>query len=601
MCGIYITNIDYCTEEVNNKLAKIEYRGPDFRKIIKTSEITLGHLRLAILDLDSRSNQPYQFKDYTIVFNGEIYNYKSIQSELLDEGYTFETKSDTEVLIKAYDCWGGEMLEKLNGMFAFAIYNELKDEVFCARDRLGVKPFYYYWSEGKFEICSQLQPLIKKTSSISKEAISIYLDCGYIPSPYSILENVKKLEPGNYLKINLKSGEKEIHSYWDLKKAKIDNISFDKAKEKLKSLLIDAVKIRMQSDVKIGTFLSGGIDSALVTAIASEISEEKINTFTIGFNNSKFDESKIAEKFAEILGTNHKTTICSVDDVLKLLPKFIEVYDEPFADSSALPSLLLNKKTKENVTVAISGDGGDESFLGYNHFSTIEKFNKLKTLPFSLRKQIAKLPVPKKIKSILNLESKFDFIERIFLGDSELSMVKKRNWINKYYSNYRTSSDADLQQIADLNIKLWLENDSNVKVDRASMAYSVEVRSPFLDYRIIEFARTLPEVYKYKKDNRKIILKDILEDYIPKEVFNRPKSGFSIPLANWIRKELKDEVLKTLDDKKLKDLGLINFENYKQMIKDHMNNQHNYASNIWKVYILHLWLNRFYKLKDELK
>src|SRR5690554_141817 len=579
MCGIYLTNIPFQEEEVKTKLEKIKYRGPDYTGVLKKDCVTLGHLRLAILDLDQRSNQPFQYNNLTIVYNGEIYNFKDIREELEDLGYSFQTTSDTEVLIKGYDAWGEQILDKLNGMFAFVVYDSNKQEVFCARDRLGVKPFYYYWKDGQFEICSQLQPLMNEESKVSSESVSIYLSTGYVPSPFSILEDVYKLQPGCSLSIDLKKKSKEIKKYWDLEEVEILDVTYDEAKDRVETLLKDAVKIRMQADVPLGTFLSGGIDSALVTALAAEMSSEKIKTFTIGFDDPKYDESKVAEKFASILGTEHTTTTCKVEDVLELIPKLIEVYDEPFADSSALPSLLLNKKTKQHVTVALSGDGGDESFIGYNHFRTILKFKKLEQIPFVFRKTISKLlPKSNKYKNILSCKNENQFIERIFAKNIQLS------WINNHYWQYLNLSNHSLQKAADLNIKLWLENDSNVKVDRASMAYSVEIRSPFLDYRIVELARRLPMSFKFGENKTKRILRDVLSNYIPEEVFNLPKSGFSIPLDKWIKNELRDEIENNITIK-----SFVSINDFEQIYNglDFKNNTIK-----WRLYMLSKWLKQ---------
>jgi asparagine synthase (glutamine-hydrolysing) len=583
MCGIYLTNIPFKEDEVRIKLEKIKYRGPDYTGVIKIDSLILGHLRLAILDLDERSNQPYQYNGLSIVYNGEIYNYLEIKNELSVLGYTFVTTSDTEVVIKGFDVWGAGILDKLNGMFAFAIYNSRSSEVFCARDRLGVKPFYYYWKDGQFEICSQLQPLINEKSQISSEAVSIYLSTGYVPSPFSILEDVYKLQPGCNLVIDLKKRSKIIKKYWDLRKVETLNISYEEAKKKITELLKDAVKIRMQADVPLGTFLSGGIDSALITALAAEISTEKIRTFTIGFEDPKYDECKVAEKFASILGTEHTTAICKVEDALGLIPKLIEVYDEPFADSSAIASLLLNKITKQFVTVALSGDGGDESFIGYKYFESILKFKKLEKIPYTIRKIMATLlPSKSKFKDILLCKNELQFIKRVFINQN----LNKNpfNWFNKTYLPYFELSNETLQKAADINLKLWLENDNNVKVDRASMAFSVEVRSPFLDYRIIEFARKLPIDYRYRNGVTKIILKDLLSDYIPKDILNQPKSGFSIPLNKWMENELKceiDENIKLNNYIKIKDFSII----YKNI---------NFKSHItkWRLYILSKWIHQ---------
>ena len=523
MCGIYITNIPFSEEEVKQKLELIKYRGPDHRGIDKIDDLTFGHLRLSILDLDVRSHQPMQFEGFTIVFNGEIYNFQEIKKELSDLGYIFNTTGDTEVLLKGYMEWGESIVPKLNGMFAFAIYNAATRKIFCSRDRLGVKPFYYSWKEGKFEICSQLRP-ISQNKVIDEDAISMYLDCTYIPSPYTVYKDVYKLPPGNNIEIDLNTQKIKIKEYWNLKEVTDEGLSYEDAKDQLHKLLKDAVKIRLQADVPFGSFLSGGIDSALISSIAAKASEQSIKTFSIGFEDPKYDESKIAAQYAKIMGSVHTETICKPEDILQMLPKLIEVYDEPFGDSSALPSLLLNKVTKQYVTMALSGDGGDESFLGYNHFDWVAKFKNLIKVPFGIRIIASKMlwanalnAKTEPIRRILNIKSKNEFIAGIFVGYN--SIVKKRNldWLSNY-SGYKFWSKDLFQSTADLNIKLWLENDSNVKVDRASMAYSVEVRSPFLDYRIIEFARTLPLSYRYVSGRKKRILRDILKEYIPEEV-----------------------------------------------------------------------------------
>lgn len=599
MCGIYITNIPYLKDEICDKLRSIDFRGPNNLDVKKVNNISLGHLRLSVLDLDKRSNQPYEYGNFYITYNGEIYNFESIREELITLGLSFDTTSDTEVLIKGYSIWGKDLLNKLNGMFAFALYDREKEEIFCARDRLGVKPFFYYWKDSDFEICSQLRPLINEKSKISEEAISVYLDCGYVPSPYSILEDVYKLSPGNYMTIDLKKNTKTVSEYWNLGPVIERKISYEEAKEELHELLIDAIRIRMRSDVPLGAFLSGGIDSSLVAAIASRLSDVPINTFTIGFNDPKYDESKVAQQFADIIGANHKETICQPEDILKMLPTFIKVYDEPFADSSALPSLLLNSVTKKYVTVALSGDGGDESFLGYLHFDLMNKFERANIMPFSVRKALSILPWykvfkgrPETIKSILRSKNTDELSWNIFTGYDTLQKNRKDSW-TQYYQDYKEWAKDPKQRLADLNIKLWLENDSNVKVDRASMAYSVEVRSPFLDYRIVEYARTLPIKYRYGNGVKKKIIRDILSEYIPEKIFNQPKKGFSIPISMWMRNELKQDVSKNLNDEFLKKIPNLDLEKTQLKMKQYFEGKYNYSPIVWRLYVLSLWYHEF--------
>ncbi len=598
MCGIYLTNIPFAEEEVKVKLESIQFRGPDYTGIQKVADLTFGHLRLSILDLDVRSHQPMQFEELTIVFNGEIYNFQDIKKELVSLGYTFKTTGDTEVLLKGYAAWGEALVPKLNGMFAFAIYNAATRKIFCSRDRLGVKPFYYSWHGGKFEICSQLRP-IAQNKKINEDAVSMFLDCTYIPSPYTIYQGVHKLASGNNLEIDLITNKTKVWEYWNLKEVTNAGLSYEEAKEKLHELLKDAVKIRLQADVPFGSFLSGGIDSALISSIAAKVSKEPIKTFSIGFEDSKYDESKIAAQYAKIMGSVHTETICTSEDILEMIPKLIQVYDEPFADSSALPSLLLNKVTKQYVTMALSGDGGDESFIGYNHFDWVAKFKLLIKIPHLIRFIASKFLIfnflgstSESIIRILNIKSKNDFIAKIFVG--YISILKKRDldWLSHYKGYQKWSKDL-IQATADLNIKLWLENDSNVKVDRASMAYSVEVRSPFLDYRILEFARTLPVSYRYMPGRKKRILRDILKEYIPEEVFNQPKRGFAVPIGQWIRKELREEFESNLSDDFLNQVPNLNVPKFKKMFKDHLDGKGDYSSYVWRVYVLSKWYQEF--------
>ena len=605
MCGIYLTNIPFGEEEVKSKLESIQFRGPDYTGIQKVGDLIFGHLRLSILDLDVRSHQPMQFEELTIVFNGEIYNFQDIKGELESLGYSFKTTGDTEVLLKGYAVWGEDIVPKLNGMFAFAIYNSTKQKIFCSRDRLGVKPFYYSWHGGKFEICSQLRP-IAQNKKINEDAVSMFLDCTYIPSPYTIYQGVHKLAPGNNLEIDLITNKTKVWEYWNLKEVTNAGLSYEEAKEKLHELLKDAVKIRLQADVPFGSFLSGGIDSALISSIAAKVSKEPIKTFSIGFEDPKYDESKIAAQFAQIMESVHTETICTPKDILEMLPKLIQVYDEPFGDSSALPSLLLNKVTKQYVTMALSGDGGDESFLGYNHFDWVTKFKLLLKSPFIIRLLLSKLLVfnilgarTGPLKRIFAIKGSADFIAGIFTGYNSLLIKRNVKWFSHYNGFTKWAKDL-YQQTADLNIKLWLENDSNVKVDRASMAYSVEVRSPFLDYRIIEFARTLPVSYRYLPGRKKRILRDILKEYIPEEVFNQPKRGFAVPIGQWIRKELREEFESNLSDDFLNQVPNLNVTKFKKMFKDHLDGKGDYSSYVWRVYVLSKWYQEFgfYKMTN---
>lgn len=607
MCGIYLTNIPFPVDVVKIKLDSILFRGPDHMGVLKIDELTFGHLRLSIIDLDSRSNQPFNFEHLTIVFNGEIYNFQIIKNELLSLGYTFNTMGDTEVLLKGFMEWGEKIVPKLNGMFAFAIYNSKTRKIFCSRDRLGVKPFFYYFDDGQFEICSQLRPLARG-KRINEEAVSMYLDCSYVPSPTTIFQHVFKLPPGNNLEIDLNTLELTIKEYWNLNVVEDAGLSYNEAKDRLHDLLKDAVKIRLNSDVPFGSFLSGGIDSALVSSIAASVSENPIRTFSIGFDDKEFDESKIAKRYAEIIGSNHTETMCSYKEVLELIPEFVKVYDEPFGDSSALPSLLLNKTTKQYVTMALSGDGGDESFLGYNYFDWVSKYNILMRVPYRLRLFISnflKFSIlgsrTDVIRKIFRERSSTEFILKIFVGHTSILQKRNLDWTSRYAS-FESLSKNLLQRSADLNIKLWLENDSNTKVDRASMAFAVEVRSPFLDYRVLEFARSIPVSYRYFFGTKKRILRDILAEYIPKNIFNHPKKGFAVPLAAWIREELRMEFIENLSDDFLNQVPNLNVPLFQKMFKEHLDGKADYSTFVWRLYVLSKWYQEFgfYKKQNVL-
>ncbi len=572
---------------ITNNILK---NGKENFQILKKDQIVFGRSKESTADLDDFCS----FENFTILFDGRIYNLDTIESELVNIGYLFETKKEEEILLKGYKEWGSDVVAKLNGMFAFVIYDSLKNEIFCSRDRLGVKPLYYYWENGSFEIANQLLSL-NENKEINKEAVSMFLDCTYIPSPYSIYKDVFKLLPGCNLEINVGRKELKLSQYWDLNQVEEKNISFNEAKEQLHDLLKDAIKIRMKAITAVGSFLSGGIDSAVVSSIASSLNEKPLKTFTIGFENPDFDESKIATQYASIIQTDHTTEICKPEDFLKMLPVLIQVYDEPFADSSAIPSLLLNKITKKTASIALAGDGGDESFLGYPYFDMLNQYQFLFKIPYTFRYFLSKILVcnllgnrTHSIRRLLNVPTIKNFVENVFIGTNTLQKKRIRYWLDAY-SKYWNKSENLIQQAADLGIKLSLENDSNVKVERASSAFSMEIRSPFLDYRIVEFARSLPIEYRIFKGQKKYILREILKDYIPESVFNQPKKGFAVPIVDWIRNELKDEFAQALSDNFLNTIPNFNVVKFKNMYKEHLQGIKDNSSYIWRVYILSKW------------
>jgi len=608
MCGIYGTNLRYSESQIKDKLSRTAFRGPDKMgwNIYKEDNynISLGHNRLSIIDLDVRSNQPFSYQNnIEIVFNGEIYNFKDIKDRLHKKGYTFNTLSDTEVICAAYLEYGEDCVNHFNGMFAFVIFDKNKQEFFGARDRLGQKPFYYYHNGKDFEFASQVSSiqLHNKNLSISKEAIEAYLTWETIPDPLSIFNEVKKLLPGHSFKFNLNSGDFITKTYWDIDYNGINKFSgtYEDAQSELTSILSNAVKIRLFADVPVGVFLSGGIDSSLVSALATKTSSAKVKTFSVKFNEKGFDESVYAKHVADHLNTNHNIIECNYNEGMDLIENFHHYYDEPFADSSAIPSMLLAKHTKKQVTVALSGDAGDESFLGYHRYDWINKGSSFLKIPYPLRLIMSKIT---NLAPYYKLKIISEFMKSKSINNAYLDSITANNysWMNSTYNSKKVedlkylmhSNKNLLERVSDFDIKTYLNWDINTKVDRATMAYSLEARAPLMDYRVVEFARSLPTEYKFKGNNQKRILKDILYNYVPKEVFDRPKAGFTMPFKEWFRDDLKDYVLDELSPDGLKQIPSIKINEITNRINQHMDRTWNYYPLIWKLLVLKQWLNR---------
>ncbi|WP_299520400.1 asparagine synthase (glutamine-hydrolyzing) [Winogradskyella sp.] len=607
MCGIYGSTIVYSESQIKDKLTRTSFRGPDQMgmKVYRHHDqnISFGHNRLSIIDLDSRSNQPFNYSDrIEIVFNGEIYNFQYIKNTLSKKGYTFNTTSDTEVICAAYLEYGEDCVNVFNGMFAFVIYDIANNRFFGARDRLGQKPFYYYHNDTDFEFASQLSSiqLHHNSLSISENSISSYLTWGTIPDPHSIFNEIKKLLPGHRFYFELETGELKIERYWDIDykgKTKFTD-NYNEAKAELKSLLYDAVKIRMFADVPVGVFLSGGVDSSLVASFAAKSMESDVKTFSVKFNSKGFDESTYSQQVADHLGTQHNVIECDYNEGLDLIDNFHHFYDEPFDDSSAIPSMLLAKHTKEQVTVAISGDAGDESFLGYHSYNWINQGSQFMKIPYPLRLVLSKLThlAPNYRLKIIARFMAYKSINNVFL-DSRIdrySHVRNSSFNPEDVEELKYLLHTDknlLERASDFDLKTYLNWDINTKVDRATMAYSLEARSPLMDYRIVEFARSLPTEFKFKGGNQKRILKDILYEYVPKEIFDRPKAGFAIPFKVWFRNELKEYVLDELSTENLKKIPLIKSAFVESKIDEHMKGNSNNYNLIWKLLILKQWLN----------
>jgi asparagine synthase (glutamine-hydrolysing) len=611
MCGIagyYSFDDSINKNDLKQMTDTIKHRGPNSDGFFVQDQVGLGHRRLSIIDLRDVANQPMtSFNErYVIVYNGEVYNFKELSNQVRvnNDNFYYKTNSDTEVILEAFAKWGVDFVNRLNGMFAIAIYDKIDKHLFLYRDRIGIKPIYYYWDGVNFMFASEMKalvalPSIKNKLTINHDAISEYLHLGYIPAPHSIYNEIKKFPQGHRLHIN--KDVFNLEPYWTLE----DKIDFDtfndynESKKKLKYLIESSVTYRMISDVPFGTFLSGGIDSSLVSAVAQKNSSKPINTFSIGFKDSPKNESQYASEIASYIKSNHHEFMVSTKETQELLSSIISTYDEPFADSSSMPTMLVSKLAKQHVTMTLSGDGGDELFLGYGTYNWANRFNSklFKYYQKPAKYIFSKLkPRYKRISKLLDVDINTDVKSHIFSQEqyyfskaeiSEILINPKDIKLNDTYQLRRDLSPKEEQAFFDL--KYYLPDDLLVKVDRATMKYSLETRVPLLDYRIIEFALNLPENFKYQKNTSKYLLKEVLYDYIPKNYFNRPKWGFGIPLDNWLKNDLYYLVDEYLNENTTKSIGLVKYEIIVDLIHK-WKNGHDYLFNrLWNIIILHMW------------
>ena len=597
------------------------HRGPDDEGYYVDKYACLGHRRLSIIDLETGDQPMVEQGKAVIIFNGEIYNFKEIKAELKSYGYDFNTQSDTEVILKSYLKWGIGCLNKLNGMFAFAIWDIQNKNLFLARDRIGKKPLYYSYNKEKFVFASEIKALLK-TDYISKnidyKALDCYFSYGYIPSPRTIFKDVKKLEPGHYIIFNENGIIK--NKYWHIKFRPNSKPSLEDALENFFDIFKDAVKLRMISDVPLGAFLSGGIDSSLVVAMMSQISSSKILTNSIGFDHEKFNELPIAREIASIFKTNHREYTVK-PDISNILQKIIYHLDEPLADSSAIPTYYVCKMARENCTVSLSGDGGDESFGGYTfrYIPHLYECNLKKYIPLTLKKLLfsfigniyprsSKLPKFLRLKTIfqnLGVSDEMAFFQDLIwlpmdIRDKIYSQKFKDalcgfnpfELISPIYKRVKHLDPISRAQYCDLNF--YLPEDVLVKVDRMSMAVSLEVRAPLLDYRIIEFGFNLPTNLKIKSKKGKILLRQALKRYLPPEIIDRPKQGFSIPEANWLTTTLRPLVEGAINKKNSIISEIFNVNKLNSMWIKQLSGQENHSVFFWGLLIFSLWEDRFF-------
>lgn len=598
MCGIYGTTRNITREEVDRKLSLIDFRGPDYFASDVSKNVILGHRRLSIIDLDSRSNQPLKYGSLRITFNGEIYNYRSLRNQLISDGYHFETNGDTEVICALYLKYEERLVDKLIGMFAFVIHDEKKGILFGARDRTGQKPFYYSLADESFEFSSQpSQIALGRNMRVNYEALNAYLLLKYIPTGFSAWEEIRSLEPGWFFKYTIGSKNFVKYRYWDPFSVPVSFAGdYEDALSEFEYIFSESVKMRMESDVPLGVFLSGGVDSSLVAAYAAENSVEKINTFSIKFGESDFDESHYAKAVGNALGTNHYTFECSPNEGMHLIEDYLKYYDEPFSDSSAIPSMLLSRETKKKVTVALTGDGADESFMGYKRYDYLNLIGYMMRFPSPLKavlhgsSEVLPFTRLKTLGRLLKTEDIYKVYENMMTTENEF--LKSKPSIG-FANTLRDLNGGMLDRISRFEIHNYMTNDINTKVDRASMAYSMEARSPFLDHRLIEFALSLPQNYKFKRGYQKRILKDALNKHLPSHIINRPKAGFSMPFELWFRNELKEFVMDELNDKFLDNFDILIPEICKHKIQNHMEGKENNFPLIWSLLVVKKWISKY--------
>lgn len=628
MCGItgkiYFDENTVSEQDILSMNEKIMHRGPDDggAYISPDQKVGLGHRRLSIIDLSPLGRQPMNYSDrYWIVFNGEIYNFQEKRKMLEKEGYVFKSKTDTEVVLALYDKFGKNCLEHLRGMFSFAIYDVKEETIFCARDRVGKKPFKYYLDEKVFMFASELKAILTQ-KDYKKEpdyvAIHHYLTLQYVPAPLTGFKDIKKLEPAHYLFIDLKTKKIEKERYWKLDYSKKLNLSNDEWKKRIMEKLEECVKLRMISDVPLGAFLSGGIDSSAIVALMSKLSDKPVKTFSIGFNEEKYNELKYAKIVAEKFKTDHKEFIVE-PHAIELLPMLVRQYEEPYADSSALPTYYVSKMTRDHVTVALNGDGGDENFGGYSRYSAFQFSLWYEKILF-LHKLII-LPITK----ILAKNIKNTFFERVYRFSETLTEDYRRRYMTytAYFTNKQkaalytkafknkvwkedtynliakkfdeTGASNKMDQTLYTDFSTYLPDDLMVKVDIDSMAVSLEGRSPFLDHEFLELTAKIPFNLKLKGlNNKKYILKEALRGLVPDEVMFRSKMGFGIPIDKWFRRELKDYAYKTLLSEKATSRNLFMKEEIEKLLNEHVNTKINHAYRIWALITLELWFQEFF-------
>ena len=632
MCGIsgfadFNRKTERDTLEKMNRI--MAHRGPDGEGYgiynNEQARVGLGHRRLSIIDLSAGGSQPQTFQSLHITYNGEIYNYAEIKKRLEDKGHSFHSHSDTEVILHAYSEWGSAALQQFIGMFAFVIYDEDQKKLFACRDRAGVKPFFYYFKEGLFLFGSELKALMQHPAfekNINLDAAAAYMQYGYVPTPHCIFNDAYKLKPGHFLELDIATRGFSTSEYWSVYDAynkptlKID---LPEAISETEQLLTSAFQYRMVSDVPVGVFLSGGYDSSCVTALLQKNNTEKIKTFTIGVPDAGLNEAPFAKEIAAHLGTDHTEYYCTEKEALEIVPQLPFFYDEPFADSSAIPTTLVSRIAREKVIVALSADAGDEIFAGYNRYDYVMKYGKkIQAIPGFMRKTAAAMMdvIPASSIPVLNkkylFHSRYEKLKTLFKNPSELnillSITRQMNdegiadlfktpvaTLTSAFESRELKKEyhSTLSMMLAIDYQTYLLDDILQKVDRAGMSVSLEGREPFLDQRVIEWAAQLPENFKYNNGNKKYILKEIVHKYIPRKMMDRPKMGFGIPISDWLLGDLKPFVDQYFDEGFIEKQNIFKNREVQRIRNSFYHGKIERAEKIWYLLMFQMWYDKW--------
>lgn len=627
MCGIFGFTVELQNDKKREILAKmgrvLVHRGPDAEGFYLGEGVALGHRRLSIIDL-STGDQPMSNEDGSlwIVFNGEIYNFQELREDLLRRGHSFRTASDTEVILHLYEEKGPDCLHDLRGMFAFALWDEREKVLFLARDRVGKKPLFYTFRDGGIIFASEIKAILQWPNlhrEMEPEALSYYLTYQYVPPPLTMFKGIYKLPPAHYMVV--RGNERQINRYWDLDYLPKQAVTEEEAVEQARSLIEEAVRLRMISDVPLGAFLSGGVDSSIVVAVMSRLSDRPVKTFSIGFEESEYNELPYARRVAQVCATEHHEFIVRAE-ALKILPELVWYFDEPFADSSAVPTYYVSQMTARYVKVALNGDGGDESFAGYERYLGNSLVKKYQKIPLFLRKHVIAevLKVGEKIAGQNQFLRRVRWLNQISLDagntyalsmtifpedlkqelftpllQKEAGRVKALEYMLAYYNSSRVEEEIDRMMYSD--VMTYLPGDLLVKVDRMSMAHSIEGRSPLLDHRLMEFAARLPGGLKLKGYQLKNILKKVGEQYLPREILYRKKQGFGVPVGLWLRREMKSLLYSLLFNSSLVRDGWLKGEGVRRIVEEHVSDSRDHSHRLWALIMLELWYRYFLEEK----